>query len=115
MSRHVNLYYVQLTIQDEQVRAFTDGDAAGVAFDAAAHRVGLLAAQAGAVGHRAEEMIDVCDAPASGGFHLGKGGVGVPRVAADAPRPAGPYERLRSRQLRRDRGAGDAIEAEILF
>src|SRR6516165_3571084 len=60
-------------------------------------------------------MIDVRDAPASGGFHLGEGGVGMPRIAADAMGPATAHERLSARQLRSDGRPRDAIEAKVLF
>ena len=82
---------------------------------AAAHRVGLLFAQPGAVGHGAEQMIDVRDAPATGRLHLRERGVRVADVDADIQRPAGADERLGAGQLRGDGGAADAVAERQVF
>src|SRR5262249_42590104 len=81
----------------------------------AAHGVGLALPEPGPVGHGAEEVIDVADAPAYGLLDLREGGVLVPRVAADPGCPAGADEALGAGQLRRDGGGDDAVgEVEVL-
>ena len=80
---------------------------------AAAHRIGLRLPQAGAVGHGAEEVIDVAHAPADGRLHLLEGGIAngrrcsgcrVPGRRGRTPRrPAVPARRSPWRCSRRSR------------